>query len=280
MSCRSLLLLVDQDPLCASRTQTAVHLAKALGAHLHGVAPTGQVELSGSLAAASSSAELATAQWETLRRQADGAARAFEHTCDALGLHDRSSVVDDGEALPALLRHTRLHDLTVLSQPDPGAPGLAARRDLVERTILFSARPTLLLPYAGRFVGAIDKVMVCWDGSRESARAVADAMPFLSRARQVDVVSWREAGGPRDDALSAQLHGICEWLKRHGATATPRIEVLADPIAQAILSKTADLDSDLLVMGAYGHSRWAERILGGATQGVLACMPVPVLMSH
>lgn len=280
MNYRTLLVLLDQDPLCASRTRAAIQLAKHFGAHLRGLAPTGQVELSGALTAASSSAELASVMWESLRGQADTAASNFDKACAALHFSACDAVIDEGEAVTSLLRHANGHDLTVLSQPDPSAPGAAARRDLVERTMLFSARPTLLIPYAGTFDHTCPNVMVAWDGSREAARAIADAMPFLQRARHVDVVSWRENGRQRNDLLPSQLEDVRQWLLRHDVQAKVHVEELSGPIADAILSQTADLDSDLLVMGAYGHSRWAERVLGGATRGVLATTPVPVLMSH
>ena len=177
------------------------------------------------------------------------------------------------------VRNAHCHDLTVLSQPDPGTRGHAVARELIEQVILFSARPTLVLPCSGSFDVPCQNVMVAWDGSREAARAVADALPLLRKARQVNVVAWQEKGlltGSRP----VKLNEVCKWLAWHGVSADAHLETASVPIAQAMLSRAADLDTDLVVMGAYGHTRWAERMLGGATRGVLASMTVPVLMSH
>jgi nucleotide-binding universal stress UspA family protein len=120
---------------------------------------------------------------------------------------------------------------------------------------------------------------VAWDGSREAARAVADALPFLRKARRVNLVAWQEKGLLADTG-PIKLQQVCKWLALHGVAAEGHLETASMPIADAMLSRTADLDTDLVVMGAYGHTRWTERVLGGATRGVLASMTVPVLMSH
>jgi nucleotide-binding universal stress UspA family protein len=124
--------------------------------------------------------------------------------------------------------------------------------------------------------------MVAWDGSREAARALADALPFLIRARQVTVAcldpsaSVRGADAPARDRLVAYLH-------RHGVTARLESDNVGDEdlaVGDWLLSRVADLGGDLIVMGGYGHPRWRERVLGGATRMLLARMTVPVLMSH
>jgi len=122
--------------------------------------------------------------------------------------------------------------------------------------------------------------MVAWDDSREAARALADSLPLLRRFGAVQLVAWNESD--EDDAtLRARLDAVCRWLARHEIEATARVEARpAAEIADAMLSRAADFEADLIVMGAYGHARWTERVLGGATRGILASMTVPVLMSH
>ena len=178
------------------------------------------------------------------------------------------------------MRHAHCSDLTVLTQADPTAPGHRLAPNLVEQVVLYSARPTLILPYAGRFDTLGANVMVAWDDSREAARALSDALPLLRRAKRVQVVSWNEMGDNDDPALRTRLDALHRWLMWQGVTADVRVETSDIDITNTMLARATDLNTDLIVMGAYGHARWAERVLGGATRGLLASMTVPVLMSH
>jgi nucleotide-binding universal stress UspA family protein len=189
-------------------------------------------------------------------------------------------VVEEADAAASLVRHSHCNDLVVLSQPDRDAEDHAAARRLVERVMLESARPTLLLPCAGRFEQIGHRVLVAWDDSREAARAVADALPLLRKAERVHVTSWQENAADDDVLLGQRLAGVQDWLRRHGVGAQMRVEQADGAIADAMLSRAADLGVDLIVMGAYGHARWTERLLGGATRGLLSTMTVPVLLSH
>ena len=139
--------------------------------------------------------------------------------------------------------------------------------------MLHSARPTLILPYAGTFDEIGRRALVAWDDSREAARALADALPMLRHAESVQVVTWNasEPGG----LAQTRLDALQRWLMWQGVIAEVQTDTSPVGIADTILSRAADLDADLLVMGAYGHARWAERALGGATRGLLESMTVP-----
>ena len=280
MTYRSLLVLLDHDPLCAARTQVAISLARQLDCHLVGLAPTGLVEMPVSLQAAASMAEFATLAWGSLREQARQAVTLFDNECRAAGLRSFEAVVDESDKAPSLVRHAHCSDLSVLSQTDPSAIDHRAAQELVEQVVLYSARPTLLLPYAGRVNSIGGRVLVAWDDSRESARAVSDALPLLRLATRVEVVSWADAATVEAAALPRRLQALQQWLAWQGVSAELNIETTGHGIADAMLSRAADLSADLIVMGAYGRSRWAERVLGGATRGLMASMTVPVLMSH
>jgi nucleotide-binding universal stress UspA family protein len=280
MTYSSLLVHLGADPLCNARTRAAIRLAKALDAHLVGVAPTGLVDLAAPTGAAASLADVASLAWDTLREQAQAAARQFRHACEAAGLSSFEAVLDEGDTLPSLVRHARCSDLVIVSQADPDLPAHAAAQALVEQVVLTSARPTLIVPYAGHVPSAVNRVLVAWDDSREATRAVSDALPLLRGAHQVDVVGWIERGRGDDSALRARLHALHRWLLRHGVPAEVGVASAGTGIDQAIRSRAAASGADLIVMGAYGHARWAERVLGGATRGLLAAMPAPVLMSH
>ena len=280
MTYRSLLVLLDHDPLCAARSQAAMRLARALDCHLVGVAPTGLIDLPASAHAASALADFAALAWDTLRDQAGQAADRFRDECRAAGVKSCEAVIDESDKAPSLVRHAHCSDLTLLTQADPASPEYRLVRNLVEQVLLYSARPTLILPYAGRFDSIGTNVLVAWDDSRESARAVSDALPLLRLAESVLVVSWNEAGAIEDKTLRPRLEALQRWLMWQGVSADVRVEKTGIGIAEAMLSRAAELSTDLIVMGAYGHARWTERVLGGATRGLLASMKVPVLMSH
>ena len=280
MTYRSLLVLLDQDPLCAARSQAAMRLAKALDCHLVGVAPTGLIDLPASAHAAASLAEYAALAWDTLRDQAERATDRFRDGCRAAGVKSCEAVIDESDQAASLVRHAHCSDLTLLTQADPTSREYRRARDLVEQVLLYSARPTLILPYAGRSDSIGTKIMVAWDDSREAARAVSDALPLLRLAEHVLVVNWNEAGAIENQTLRPRLDALHRWLMWQGVSAEVRVETTDIGIAQAMLSRAAELNTDLIVMGAYGHARWTERVLGGATRGLLASMTVPVLMSH
>ena len=136
-----------------------------------------------------------------------------------------------------------------------------------------------MVPYIQKRGLTLDRVFVCWDGGRTAARAIADAMPFLERAKAVDIVIGRRgAQGRHDEVTGAKLS---EHLARHGVKANVKRMSKGDiAIEDVILSYAADSGADFMVMGGYGHSRLREFILGGVTRGILASMTVPVLMSH
>ncbi|MDP6786185.1 MAG: universal stress protein [Rhodospirillales bacterium] len=137
-----------------------------------------------------------------------------------------------------------------------------------------------MVPYVGSYPKIGERVMVAWDASRLASRAVHDALPFLTAAKHVDVLAINPKGGPQGhgDIPSAD---ICQHLARHGVKVEAQ-HVYADDIdaGDMLLSQAASRGADLLVMGAYGHSRWRELILGGLTHFVLEHMTMPVMMSH
>jgi nucleotide-binding universal stress UspA family protein len=178
---------------------------------------------------------------------------------------------------PNLFAHiARRFDLSIVDQPEPDKPVLD--RLIVEAALFDSGRPVLVIPYIQRAGLKLDRVMVCWDGSRSAARAVGDAMPFIVRAKTAEIVIVATEPAKSDEMPGAD---IAHHLARHGAKAEiDRIVSTEIDVASTILSHAADVSADLLVMGGYGHSRLREFVLGGATRGILGAMTVPTLMSH
>lgn len=185
----------------------------------------------------------------------------------------------EGATAEQVALHARYADIVVVGQSDPegDAPHAAAA---VEAVLFTSGRPVLILPYAGRFERLGRRVLVGWNASRESARAVNDALPLLRAAESVTVFSANprrglDAHGEQpgaDIALHLARHDIKVKVQRSIA---PEISD-----ADALLNEAAEMDADLIVVGAYGHSRILEMIMGGVTRTLLRQMTAPVLMSH
>ena len=169
----------------------------------------------------------------------------------------------------------RLHDLSIVLQPDPDQ---ATFDNDVPREILFQAGgPVLFLPYTFRGTFKAKRIGICWDGSRVAARALRDAATFLARAEQIVIIAINEA----DTAPGASAINLAKHLGRRGLSPrTISLSATRAEIQPTILSLAADENLDLLVMGGYGHSRLQERFLGGVTRAMLDAMTIPTLMSH
>jgi nucleotide-binding universal stress UspA family protein len=172
----------------------------------------------------------------------------------------------------------RYADLVVAGQPEADDEG--DLRGLADELVFSAGRPVLFVPYAGRFPALGKRVLVAWDAGREAARAVTDALPLLQRAEAVEVCAF-------DPEKRARKHGeqpgadVGLYLARHGVKVTvARQSGAGYDVGAQILSRAADVGADLVVMGAYGHARVREMVLGGATRTLLEAMTVPVLMSH
>ena len=255
----------------------AISIAETFAAHACGVAfafePVVPPSIMGGIPA-----DLIDTQWAASERAADAAIAHFEAAAKRAGIaaeHRRLSA-SIGGAGDVFGRLARRFDLAVTAQAEP--KGSAAHGLIIEGALFGSGRPVVVVPYIQQGGLKLDRVMVCWDGSRPAARAIADAMPFLARSGAIDVVmvaSGREKG---DEIPGADMG---EHLARHGLNVDIRRIVSTDvDVPNTILSHAADTGADLIVMGGFGHSRLREFVLGGATQGILAAMTVPTLMSH
>jgi nucleotide-binding universal stress UspA family protein len=165
--------------------------------------------------------------------------------------------------------------LILLAQADPDGNSID---ELITQTALFqSGHPILIVPYVQKAGFKLDRVLILWDGSLAATRAIVGAMPFLHRAHQIDLVS---IVGERD--LREELAGadMVKHVSRHGLIAQPTLLQMIDDVTATILNYMSENMPDLLVMGGYGHSRFREIVLGGATRGILQSMTTPTLMAH
>jgi nucleotide-binding universal stress UspA family protein len=183
-----------------------------------------------------------------------------------------------GPAIDVAVLHARHADLVVMGQEDPDDDASYIARNFTEEVVMGGGRPVIVLPYAGRIASFGENVIVAWDGSREAARALADAMPLLKRARSVTVTSVQKRSD-QDEPVGFDVAG---YLERHrvraGFVSIPRSPGMTT--AATLLNQLTDLHADLLVMGAYGHARAREHVLGGVTHAMLETMTTPVLMSR
>jgi nucleotide-binding universal stress UspA family protein len=170
----------------------------------------------------------------------------------------------------------RRFDLVVVGQAEPEKDNV---EELIAESALFeSGRPVIVVPYIQKAPLKLDRVMVCWDGSRAATRAIGDAMPLLERAGSVELVIAGNERGKRDEIPGADMG---QHLARHGLKVdVKRIAGGNIDVADALLSHAADANIDFVVMGGYGHSRLREFVLGGVTRSILRAMTTPTLLSH
>jgi nucleotide-binding universal stress UspA family protein len=166
-------------------------------------------------------------------------------------------------------------DLVIIGQPDPDR--LLVELTAPEDIILSCGRPVLVVPYNGAFEHVGDRVLVAWNGSREATQAVHDALPLMAMAKGITVLRV-DAETEEDKELSAEL---VRHLMRHGLPAEAALTKRHNlALFDLVMTRAIGADSDLIVMGAYGHSRWRQMILGGMTRDMLNKMSLPVLMAH
>lgn len=279
MSYKTILVHVDQSAHAPARMRIAAQIALDEGAHLVGVAMTGISRFLYQDSAIDLSRSIVAQHIDLLNDQAQQALAQFEAIAKNMGLSAIESRLVQDEAEGGLAMHARYADLVVLSQSDPAAPVSGVIGDLPEYVMLNCARPVLVVPHAGEFTHPGRHPLIAWDASIEATRAVTNAIPLLQRADKVTLALVNPSGqfDAHGDEPGAD---IALYLARHGVNIHVIVHRTRVDAGNALLSLAADLQSDLLVMGGYGHTRFRELILGGVTKTLLDSMTLPVLMSH
>jgi nucleotide-binding universal stress UspA family protein len=273
MALKDILVYVEDNAQEAGTVAAACQLARQHEAHLTGLAVNQPPEIPGFAAI-----EIPPSAIEIIRAQRkeslDRAQKTFEQAVNAAGLSDRSGwSISSGRPTETLLLRSRYADLTVVSQNTPEDEG---GDGLIHDFIMASGRPALVIPYIGAPKEFGRKVLIAWNASREAARAVSDAMPLLEAAESIEIFAVEPNG--IGDIPGAD---IGSHLARHGLNiSASRTAGLDIDVGDVLLNQAADSGADLIVMGAYGHSRMRELVLGGATRHILEHMTVPVLLSH
>lgn len=277
MTLRSLLVALDTNPGNATRADIAIALAKTFDAHLIGLAPVASVDTQGLQAAAAMYDHVSRASEQAMAQAVD-VAHQFRSRCEAAALPSFEALADKTPAPDALAARAHCADLLVLSQPHPQSPEYRRQLADLERVLLACPRPMLLIPHAQLQPLRMRRVLLAWDGSRQSVRAMTDALPLLRRAESVALTHWRNNAS--EPPPLERMACVRQWLAFQGVDAEPRDELTGLPIGDALLNCASDMGADLIVMGAYGHPRWTERLFGGVSRTLLESMTAPVLMSH
>ena len=211
----------------------------------------------------------------------DGVKTQFENEMERQGLQSEWRMIDIKSSLVAdgVLHHAHQVDLIIAPQKQENSSA-GMETDFTERLIMESGRPVLVIPAFGDFAEIGNEVLVAWNGTKEAARAVFDALPLMADAKNV-AIAWVD---PKDDLERGEVLPGTELavsLARHDLNVvTKALPTDGLPVGDALLNQANESGADLLVMGAYGHSRIREFVFGGATRSILETMTLPVLMSH
>jgi len=216
---------------------------------------------------------------EGLRDSARLALKNFEDIARQAGVTSVESRLIDDDPASGMAIQTRYADLAVVGQFDPDEPVPGLMSDFPASVFMQGVRPVLIVPYTAQPVQPLSRVMIAWDASMTATRAVTGALPLLQAASAVDVVVFNAS--PRTDTHGElPASDLAMYLARHGVAVNVISRRTDIDIGNSLLSLCADQGSDLLVMGGYGHTRFREILLGGATRTVLESMTLPVLMAH
>jgi nucleotide-binding universal stress UspA family protein len=279
MTYRSMLVLLDASPGSARRTQAAIRLAREHGSRLLGLAPTGLADLPDLRTPNRELAARAARAWDALKDRAESAAQGFRDACTAAGVTDFRVVIEEADTAACTLRHARFADLVIVGEARPDTAAGRERSEAVEQVVLHNPRPTLVWPDAAATDAAGRRILLAWDDSREATRAASDALPLLQRAEHVHAL-WADEGDLNAGKARQRLDELYHWLHTHGVPCVAHVAQVKDGIAATLRARATDIGADLVVMGAWGRPRWAERVMGGATHGMLRALDLPVLMSH
>ena len=274
MSIKTVLLHLNNDQQLDARIETALGLAVEHDAHLIGLYTIAQVTVPTSFMG-----YVPPEFIEQSRKSEEENAAAAKNKLESLAAKVDKQVeiiVEEGYAPDLINHHALAVDIVVVGQGDPEEENNTQSRYIAEEIVVSSPRPVLIIPAAGNYRNFGKHVIVGWNNTREASRALHESMPFLQMAEKVTLLSVNATDDEEDETKHILAH-----LERHGVKAEYKAGRWPDlSVGDAILDALVDYSADMLVMGAYGHSRLRELILGGATKNILEHMTAPVLFAH
>jgi nucleotide-binding universal stress UspA family protein len=276
---KTILVHVDQTPQSIERIEVAARLANQYEAHLVGAAMTGLSSFMFPISSIDGSLPPVDFPLEALRDEANQALDLFDRVASQEGVLSCERRLIDEEAGLGMCMQARYSDLLVIGQTVPGEFLPRLRSDFPEFVLLNGSRPVLVLPYRGIRAEIGQHVTVGWNGSAEALRAITSAIPLMKRAQRVDLVVF-------DTDSDSGVHGdvpgadMALYLARHGIKVNVTAVQAGVEDGASLLAFAAEKNADLIVMGAYGHSRFHEFVLGGMTRTALASSPVALWLCH
>jgi nucleotide-binding universal stress UspA family protein len=274
---KTILVHYDAGKTAPVRLETAIEIAGTFGSHIACVYATSAVPTPSY--AYEATQIMREAQQRLRAEMLRDARRSYDECLRRTGFDRTEWRASEADVRDVVALHARYADLVVVGQQNPEWPS-GVDQDFERSVPVAVGRPVLFVPYAFERRPVGHRVLVAWNASREAARAVSDALPILKRAGQVHVAAFHPE-------ISRSAHGeepgadIALYLARHGIKVTvSRYDSQGVDVGNQLLSRAFDVSADLIVMGAWGHSRLREFVLGGVTRTVLETMTVPVLMSH
>jgi nucleotide-binding universal stress UspA family protein len=280
MPFKSILVCLNEVNRAQVLLDLAARIAETQSAHVIGFYVVPAVRISSSVGY-QVTAQVFESHREYFSARVELVKAQFDETMQRNGLEGEWQLVESSSPLIAdpVAERALGSDLIIASQAERhGESGVEL--DFAPRILMETGRPVLLVPRAGRFTSCGRLAVIGWNSTREAARAAFDAVPMLMHAEAVHV-TWVDVAKTGTQAGSLPGAELARALSRHGVTAVAEtVPAGGATSGQALLGHAADLGADLLVMGAYGHTRLREFVFGGATRHILQGMTVPVLMSH
>jgi nucleotide-binding universal stress UspA family protein len=258
MAYKDILVYLDPTDEARNRLRLAVAIAQVHGARLTGVDASSEAALSGA--------------WGDL---ASRIGPEFEAAIKKAGLVGR--FVEASAALTTGGEYGLCVDLVIAPRPEGEARALV-RSEIPDETLLASGAPMLLLPHYWNPSPVGENIVVAWNASREAIRAVHDAMPLLAKAKKVTIFTFSE----RESALHATSEMLADHLLRHGVAAqiSDWIDTGEMTALEALFASLDTQNADLIVAGAFGHSRLFEHLFGGVSLDLMQQPTAPILVSH
>ena len=277
MAYKTILVHCDASRSTAGRLRIAADLADRFGGHVIGLHVRRAFQAPAFTDAGPAMDSLYRTYETAVRAEEAMAAAAFRDAVGSKGLSGDWRVAD-GYVDEILMAQARVADLVIVGQAEPDGPPTTTPSDLAEGVAMAAECPVLIVPFIGATKPPGKTMMLCWNDSREAKHAAVGAMPLLAAAEKVIVLIVDPKTGRDREEPGAD---VAVWLARHGVKVMVQLDSAADSdVGGVILSRAADHDVDLIVMGIYGHSRLRERVLGGASRTLLASMTAPLLVAH
>jgi nucleotide-binding universal stress UspA family protein len=280
MAYKTVLVQVDDSEHVEQRIEIASLITAKENAHLIGIAVTGVAQfLYQSVAVAPDYPDI-NPFLEMLQQRAEAALKRFEETARRFGATSIEKRAVDEEAAVSISALARCCDLVILGQVDPDDRDSTAPGDLPEYVVMHCGGPALIVPYRNIGRPLDNKAMIAWNGSMEAARTVHNAIPLLQRTRDVEIAIMNPASYSDDVIGTPPGAGLKAYLTRHNINAGVSTHKTDEETGNALLALAENSGADLIVMGCYGHSRFRETMLGGATRSMMKSTRIPLLMSH